>query len=399
MKKLFYILMVIFILIDFLTSCTKEMKKENIEDIEEKKPIIATWINYNEIYELIKECDTQNDFDSLVNDKISILKNYNVNAIFLQVRAFDDCFYNSKIAPVSYYCSDENNKLKFDVLQVFIDVCRKNQIDIHAWINPYRIRNDNDLSKVTSSYAQNLLSNEDDERIIKTENYIYYNPSYIEIQNYILCFAKEIIENYDIDGIHIDDYFYPRKDESIDNKIYNDYKINGGVLSLDDYRRNCVNSLVVGLNYLCDKNDLLFSISPNADIDKNYNELYADVKLWMSDDGYADMIIPQIYYGFENESMPFKKVIDKWMSLDRNIKIIIGLPVYKIDNVDIYAGNGKNEWIDNKDVISRQILDSIRCGADGIAFYSASYLYNNSLQNNEQNRIIDYVSNWEYYVT
>ncbi len=395
MKKIISI-SISFILITLsLMSCTNE--EEIVKSIN--SPIIATWINYEEIKMIVNSSNSYDEFLDAVKNNVLKLSEYGINTIFLHVRAFDDSFYKSEITPPSDYCA-VNGNLQYDILRTFIDVCKNYDIQIHAWINPYRIRNDSDLSKIKSSYANSILKeNEKDEKIIITDNSVYYNPAYLENQQYILSCAREILNNYEIDGIHIDDYFYPIKNDEIDSIIYKKYVDSGGTQSKADFRRENVNSLVISLYNLVKSFDekLIFSISPNANIEYNFNELYADVKLWSSESGYADYIIPQIYYGFDNSKMPFTEILKKWLELNKGEnKIIIGLAVYKCGIEDIYAGTGKNEWIDNSSIISKQIKFAYESGCDGVAFYSASHLYNTSsmLVNQEKNNIKNLVNNW-----
>lgn len=379
MKKFFIFILSFFIVI-LSSSCEKSHFKFN--EVEEqqlnKYDIVATWINYFEISSLVNASDTQDIFDNKINNIVVRLKEFKINTIFLQVRAFDDAFYKSKISSASIYCLNDDNTLKFDVLETFIRICKDKNIDVHAWINPYRIRNDNNAEKISlNSYAKEIIKkNINDERIIITDNMIYYNPSYIENHNYILNCVREIINNYDVKGIHIDDYFYPTTSENIDKEIYKEYQENGGKLSLSDYRRNCINIFVSSLYQLVSiQNNLIFSISPCGDIEKNFNELYADVEKWIENYGYADYIIPQLYYGFENEKLSYIEIFNIWMSFNNKKKIIIGLPLYKIGNVDIYAGAGENEWIEKENVILNQIKYSEKYDIDGFAFYSSSQLY------------------------
>ncbi len=395
MRK-YFILQIIFICSCFiLSSCTS---KTEIDEVVES-PIFATWINYNEINNLVTSSNTDDEFERKIDNVISTLNDYGINTVFLQVRAFDDCFYVSSIVPVSQYCS-VNDKLKFDVLKTFIDVSDKYDIKIHAWINPYRIRNDDKIEMIKNPFAKEILKNENDERIIITENKIYYNPAYMDIQNYILRCIKEIIENYDVAGIHIDDYFYPTTSNEIDKKIYNDYVENNGQLSLAEFRRNSVNSLVSSIYTMIKKSNenIIFSISPNADININYNNFYADVELWSKSIGYADYIIPQIYFGFQNSNANFVDLLNEWIKMKTdNNKIIIGLALYKSGNEDNYAGKGIKEWCENSNIISNQIKYSLEKGADGVSIYSASYLYSDTRNNNlieEKNLIKDKIINW-----
>ncbi len=400
--KKFFLLLFLFII---FSSCSHQPKNDvrnnNLTEVD--KPIVATWVNYNEINDLIKQADTQSDFNILINKKITCLKEYNINTIFLQVRAFDDCFYKSKLCSVSKYCS-YNNKLRFDVLQTFINICKEQNIEIHAWINPYRISNNNNIEEVSeNSYAGKIIkSNKNDERIVVTDNGIFYNPAYRDNQSYILNCVREIICNYDIDGVHIDDYFYLSSSDDIDSFIYNEYLNNGGRLSKAEYRRNNINMLVTSIYQIIKSydNNILFSISPSADIQNNYNSYFADIELWANTDGYVDYIIPQLYFGFDNEKMPFNTILDEWLKIDKSKnRIIVGLAMYKVGKEDIYAGSGKQEWIENDDVLFKQIKNSIAKGVVGISFYSASYLYNEkNVENliNERVLIKEIVNNWNY---
>lgn len=365
-----------------ISSCSNiqlDSKDDIIIEAEDKK-IIATWITYQEIKEFVNNSNNEKEFEINIHEMVSTLKKYNINVVFLHVRAFDDCFYKSKIYPVSTYCANQEGNLKFDVLQNFIDICKPLGIEVHAWINPYRIRNDNDTGKIPeNTLAYGYLNDGYNDRLIVTDNNIYYNPAYVEVQKYILNGIREILDNYSVDGIHIDDYFYPTTSENIDKEIYNSYKEIGGNLKLDDYRRRNINSLVTSIYALVKSfnEDLCFSISPSGDIDKNYNNHYADVIKWLTEDGYADYIIPQIYYGYENEDIPFANTLFKWMSIN-NSKLIIGLGIYKSGKTDSYAKSGKQEWLNNSDIISRQISDVINNNLKGFSIYSSSFLTKNT---------------------
>ena len=98
---------------------------------------------------------------------------------------------------------------------------------------------------------------------------------------------------------------------------------------------------------------MIFSISPSADIEKCKNVFFCDVEKWCREEGFVDLIIPQIYYGFENETMPFEEIVNEWLSVekDENVKLYFGLAVYKCGATDENAGSGKNEWKENNDII------------------------------------------------
>ena len=188
---------------------------------------------------------------------------------------------------------------------------------------------------------------------------------------------EELLENYNINGIHIDDYFYPEDVADEDHVQYKDYKKAGGKKDISSWRRENVNSLVSSI-YLKVKSygeDKIFSISPAGNIDKNYAQLYADVNAWCKG-GYCDMILPQIYFGFDNSTLPFEECLDRWLSITDTdkVKIVPGLALYKSGKEDAFAGQGKTEWQTNSDIISRQVTSLKDKGCRGFALYSSSYI-------------------------
>lgn len=390
MKKFFALILIIIFIFSGCENTTNETT-EITQKLNEN--IIGVWINYNEIQNLIDDCDNQSQLNNKIISMLNEFRKYNINTIFLHSRAFDDCFYNSKLYPPSEYCVNDNNELKFDVLQSFIDCSKDFNIEIHAWVNPYRIRKDNktDLINKNTLAGEWYAKNPQDQRLIITNNSIFYNPAYIDVQKYVLSGIKEILENYSVDGIHIDDYFYPTTSDTIDTEIYNDYVKYGGKLSLADFRRQNVNSLITSIYSLVKSynQDLCFSISPSADIDADYNSHYADVELWASQKGYADFIIPQIYFGFDHETMPFETVLNEWLKLKtENCKIAIGLSIYKSGKIDNYAKSGSSEWLDNTNILKRQIsiIDNNE-NLNGYVYYSCDYLLNDFNENLQQEKL------------
>lgn len=389
MKKfLALVLTIIFI----FSGCEKTTKENTEMPQASNENIIGAWINYNEIQNFTNDCDNQTQLNEKIISMLNEFTKYNINTIFLHSRAFDDCFYSSKIYPPSKYCVN-NNELKFDILQSFIDCSKDFNIEIHAWVNPYRIRKDNKTDLISKNtlaggwYAQNP----EDQKLIITDSSIFYNPAYVEVQKYVLSGIKEILDNYNVDGIHIDDYFYPTTSAKIDTEIYNDYVENGGTLSLADFRRQNVNSLISSIYSLVKSynQDLCFSISPSADIDADFNSHYADVKLWASQNGYADYLIPQIYFGFQHETMPFESVLNDWLQLKTdNTKIAIGLSIYKSGMIDSYAKSGSSEWLDNTDILKRQIsIINNNEKLNGYVYYSCDYLLNDFNDNLKQEKL------------
>ena len=151
-------------------------------------------------------------------------------------------------------------------------------------------------------------------------------------------------------------------------------------------RLNIINTTIKSIYKLIkDYNkNIIFSISPDGNIENNYELHYADVKTWLSNDGYIDIIMPQVYYGFLNTFKPFDKTIEEWNSLIKNnVKLVPVLAFYKVGLIDNYAGIGINEWIDNKDVIEREInYSKTLSNYNGFTLFRYDYLFNNNLINN-----------------
>lgn len=348
---------------------------------------VAAWLSYFELMPKSFEM-TRDEYAKQIEETLENLSKAKVENLFVHVRPFADAIYPSKYFP-SAQCvaSKQGQPLAFDFFQVIIEEAKKKNIKVHAWINPYRIQNNFDQSLLSDeSIAKKWISQKSD-NVLRAGDGLYFNPSSTAVRKLITDSVREILENYDVCGIHIDDYFYPTTDEAFDEKSYSLYREEGGKLSLSDWRRENVNSLLSML-YCTVKSfgeEKIFSVSPCGKIDKNENELYADVKLWCEKDGYCDMIIPQVYYGFENESAAFEETALSWKKLlKNNSKLCLGLALYKTGKVDEFALSGKDEWRENKDIIARQISFAKENGFDGISIYSASFVNFNEISSSEE---------------
>lgn len=324
---------------------------------EDNESFIFTWLSYMEIA-LTPAVKTENDYREYISPYFENMKKLGVTDCFFQVRPFGDAMYKSEIYPESRYASGAD----FDVLSCACSVAEEYGIGLHAWINPYRLSKD---------------STEPD--IMVTPSGKYLNPALKEVREKILGGARELMENYNIKGIHIDDYFYPADVDSADEVQFELYKEEGGSLSLSRWRRENVNTLVKELYKTVKEygKDKIFSVSPSGDISRNINRFYADVELWCSEDGYCDIILPQIYFGFDNENLPFSETLSQWHEITKNAKkkLVPALALYKAGEQDIYAGEkGKDEWQKNSDIISRQVQCIKDLGINSFGLYSASYI-------------------------
>lgn len=340
----------VFLLVAYLFFIPVKDYERKVSKKEEKRGV---FISYMELQKYLKGKDIKTA-KANINKMISALKSNKFNMIILQVRSFSDAIYESQYFPWSMVISEsEGEAYHFDVLAYFIEMSHKNNLELHAWINPYRIRTNNDVSTITvKNPAYNLLETND---VDISDNGIYYNPASSNVQKLILDGIEEILENYQVDGIHFDDYFYPNLD--IDNENYLEYSKHNDI-SKDKYHLLMVNNLVKETHKLTKKHHVVFGISPEGNIENNYSKNQADVYTWAKSNEYVDYLMPQIYYGFQNEAAPFYNILKKWDNLvkESDVKILPALAFYKSNQEDLYAKNGKYEWIENDDIIMRQVL-------------------------------------------
>lgn len=376
MKKIF-VFFLIFII--FLTgNATVSKNKYVSEDLE----IRGVYISYLEYLTYFKG-NSLSINKAYISKMLDNLSSININTIFLQVSPFSDSIYNSKIFPYSYTLTGvEGKNPGMDYLEYFIKEGKKRKIKIHAWINPYRISLTNDTNSLSKDNPAYSLLNTNNVSI--SDNGIYYNPASPYVYSLILKQVTELITNYNIAGIHFDDYFYPNN--KIDLVNYENYKNkNKSDISISEYRLNVVNSLIKSVYTLIkDYNkDLIFSIAPDGNINNNYTYHFADVKTWLSDNNYVDLILPQVYYGFSNQYKPFINTLNEWHDLIKNdTKIVPVLAFYKVGNVDNQAGTGSFEWVNNKNIIKNQINFSKTLKKyQGYVLFRYDFLFNSNLLN------------------
>lgn len=312
------------------------------------KAVFISYIDYSSLKG--KEVMEQKN---IINEMVHNVSYFGFDTVILQVRAFSDAIYDSSYYPMSSVVSYDKDGKAFDILSYFISVCDMNNISLYAWVNPYRISNTNDVSKIDKSASYYKWLNTS--LIGVFDNGIYLNPASSDVKDLIVSGVVEIASNYNVKGILFDDYFYPN--DMIDLDSYELYK---GNLSLEEYRIFNVNDLLKRCyDSIKEVNkDVFFGISPAGNIDDNLSSRYLDIK-GILNDKYLDFIIPQLYYGFLNESKPYTKTLEEWSSINvNNIDLYVALSIYKSGMVDSYAGKGVNEWINNSDIIKRQVISS-----------------------------------------
>jgi uncharacterized lipoprotein YddW (UPF0748 family) len=311
MKKKILVVMLIVLVSIFLVLLIKEREKvveEKKSEITEFRGIFISYLEYFTYFNNKNDITVKKAIDTMIRN----VKQKNFNSIILQVRPFSDAIYISDIYPCSYVITGkETNQCSFDILDYFVKQAGQNNIDIYAWINPYRIRNHTDITTISEKNPAYQYLNTNS--IAITSKGIYYNPASREVIDLIKKGVKEIMDNYPVKGIIFDDYFYP--DETIDLVSYEEYQVNGGLLSLEQFRYENVNTLVKEVHRLVNDHHRLFGISPEGNMENNYEKDYADIKTWLSSNDYVDFIMPQIYFGFNNETKPFYNTLMEWEAL------------------------------------------------------------------------------------
>ena len=378
MKREYYlIIIIIFLLLIYIfIPSNKDTLKE--EQPKEKR---AIFISYIELNNYLKGKSKEN-IEKTINNMIDDVKSFGFNMIILQVRSFSDAIYPSKIFPSSRnIVATEGDELPMDVLAYFIEKSHQEKVELHAWVNPYRISTKTDISSISAKNPAYSLLNTNAVAVIP--NYgIYYNPASKETEELILEGIEEIITNYKGDGIHFDDYFYP-KSSDIDKENYQKALEENPNLTLTDYRLSVTTSLIKKTYDLIKKynKDILFGISPDGNMENNYSSNYIDTRLFATKSGYIDYLMPQVYYGFLNSVKPFEETVKSWDNLITNdIDLIPALAFYKTGNVDTYAKEGANEWILYNNIISREVLISRNLSNyDGFAIFRYDSLFNKNL--------------------
>ena len=341
----------------------------------------AVWFSYLDLSGMVKN-QTASSFRSAIGAAFSNVANDGYNTVFVQVRPFGDALYESDYFPWSYLLTGtEGVDPGYDPLAIMVEEAHSRGLSIVAWINPYRVRNANNMSHGLSAGNQaSVWLKAGSEAVVEYAGGIYYNPGSDDARELIVAGVREIVENYAVDGIHFDDYFYPSTDSAFDSATYQAYRSGGGSLSLGDWRRANVDELVREV-YAAIKgidSSVCFGISPQGNTSINYDEQYIDVEEWLSNPGYVDYICPQVYYGFENDTCPFSATVAEWNSLIRQsgIELYIGISASKIGLTDQWAGSGSEEWVENDDMLARMVSQARGSSHyGGFCMYSYRSLY------------------------
>ena len=273
---------------------------------------------------------SKNEMQSTLSYQLDELARDGVNAIIFQVRAECDALYESKLEPWSRFLTGVQGRAPqpyWDPLAWMVEQCHKRGMEIHAWINPYRAK-----TKFTHELANNHIAVRKPGSVFSYDGLCILNPALPDNSGYICKVAQDIVRRYDIDGFHIDDYFYPYPvagEQIPDGKEYDLYKsiAKGNAMSVGDWRRENVNTFIRELHDAIHsvKPWVKFGVSPfgiyrnkkndpngsNTNGLQNYDDLYADVLKWV-DKGWIDYCVPQIYWEMGNKAADYTTLINWW---------------------------------------------------------------------------------------
>lgn len=317
----------------------------------------------------------------LIN-RLDALRAIGCNAVILQIRPAADALYDSEIEPWSRFLSGKQGQQPFpayDPLQFAVEEAHKRNMELHAWFNPFRAltdskKNPNPPSHVTYKHP---------DWIISYGGKSYIDPGVPEAREYVTNVIMDVVKRYDIDGVHLDDYFYPYRIAGVefgDAKSYSRFK--ESYTNKEDWRRNNVSTFVATLynNIKSEKKYVKFGISPfgvwrNASKDPEgsatrggqtcYDDLYSDVILWQRK-GWVDYTLPQLYWEHGHRAAAFETLLPWWENHSYKRHMYFGLGVYRM------AESKAAIWQGPKEILKQ--IEEIRekCEHPGVVFYSAS---------------------------
>lgn len=338
-----------------------------------EEPLRGVWVST--VYHLDYPSKAGLTAQALADEADAILENakqWGLNAVFLQVRPMGDALYASETQPWSALLSGKQGQAPaegFDPLAYFVEQCHQQGLELHAWLNPYRLTRtaaatrEEALAQLCDSHPARAL---EDCLVFHSDGCLYLDPGRPEVRQHLLSVTEEILQNYDVDGIHLDDYFYPGADFADEETVA---AFGGDFVWASDFRRDAVNRLVSALHEQAARYGKVFGVSPAgiwATADRqpmgaattgsqSYYDHYADSRKWVRE-GMVDYIAPQIYWEMGAEAGDFSVLLDWWSDTveGTDVDLYIGLAAYK--SKEAQAGSvwhGPDELLRQLDAIEQ----------------------------------------------
>lgn len=340
----------------------------------------AVWVSYLEFAEMdfSSESAFRADAAALMDNCLSL----GLNTVIAQVRPFGDALYRSSLFPWSHLCTGvQGQDPGFDPLDVLLTEAHARGLSLEAWVNPYRLRSSASMPPVL---AESSLPNTHPEWVCTVNEGAYLNPAIPEAADYVVQGVAELVQNYAVDGIHFDDYFYPTTDPSIDAAQF----AASGEADLTAWRRANVTRLVKAAHDAVKAADptLRFGVSPQGNPDNDRNEQYTDLSVWLTASGadaVVDYLCPQIYWGYGytlssgSTRFAFENITAEWLALPRaeSTALYFGLGAYRVGVGDGGANaDSVSQWCTGS-ALARQVNDLRSAGAGGWALYRYGSLF------------------------
>lgn len=326
-------------------------------------PKKACWISFLDIEQLLQD-KSEADFKAKVSDMYDRVLGYGMNTVIVHVRPMGDALYPSQYFPWSAYVSTARTDLGYDPLKIMVALAHAKNLEFEAWINPYRLSRDNKSTvsfKATPHYAQ-FLPYIIEYQSAGGQTCLSLDPARQEARDLITNGVREIVSNYDVDGIHFDDYFYVAG--MADQLDVASKKANVNTLAAQVYQT------IKAVNPACS-----FGISPAGNPD-NARAQGADIDTWLSTPGYIDYIMPQIYW----TDVYMTRTGAKHMFTDRclewtrinslDLPLYVGLALYRAGE------NSKSDlgWASSSSNLAYQYATAKQLGYDGYALFRYLWL-------------------------
>ena len=319
----------------------------------------GVWLPYMHFADYMQGRDAD-EFRRLFREKLDDFAAQSVNTLYIHVHPCGDAYYRSDIFPPGTYLDGG-----YDPLAIMLEEAHAAGMSVHGWLNPLRCQTEEQMSALPEDFIVKKWTQTGQAKLVSGRWYL--DPSYPEVTQLIADCAAELLDRYPLDGLHIDDYFYPAADPDFDREEFE----KSGESDLSRWRMENCTRFVKALYETAHAHCVPFGISPQGNISANYSSQFADVKLWAGEPGYCDYIVPQLYFGFLNETCPFEPTLRQWEALTcPEVSLVAGLAGYKQGAEDKWAGQaGLTEWIDDPQLLQKQIDLVLSSTADGYAIY------------------------------
>ncbi|WP_417335830.1 glycoside hydrolase family 10 protein [Gemmiger sp.] len=335
-------------------------------------PYRAVWVSYLEWQQV--DFSTPETFSGDIAVILDNIRNLGATVVLAQVRPFGDALYPSSYYPFSHLCTGQQGRDPgYDPLALLVQAAHDRGLALEAWVNPYRIQ-----AGLTPALCDASPAKLHPDWVKYTDTGAYLDPANTAVRQYIADAVGELCANYDVDGIHFDDYFYPTTDPAFDAA---DYAASGTALTRDDWRRENVNALVELCHATARRYGVRFGVAPVGDPEQNYALQYSDAARWLRQ-GTVDYLMPQLYWGQEyvkdgDTSHSLARLAGAWAALPRaaGVRLYAGLGAYRIG-----AGDGSDagsEWVSGRALADQlNLLD--RLGVQGAGLYRYASLFDAS---------------------